>query len=728
MSERFSYNGNDRFIKAKVIDGIESKIKPKSGYVQPDYVEIEFNEYEKTWKQKNIANQIRETIAILDKKTMRIENEIFYIIHTKAKISELEIVGILKGLKATVLAYLDREKHGLLVSASDKKLHKFLEKDIPLYLQKIHIIRPLVSVEQISESLKQTPDTVQMAIFAIIPNLELEKLWAYLTQLKEFFMKNNCPIYGEELQKYGFIMVDADLEIIQKTTEQSTYIYKVDKVPEATAEEIRSSESNRKVIDILNKPSPIETVLNVPHELPEIVVMDSGVNKVSPLDKVIEVRDSFLFQNLDDEYGETGHGTPVANLLAYGEFGNVPEAKIISYKIISDKEKRFSYNGLMQGIEKYSNRTRLFVNSVGIPALMDNQIVQLDKIIQSKNICFISSAGNIELKDIQTYLQAGSMYPQYISYFPVIPPGIGVNVVSVGSFARTVTKDQFKESLAKPNQISPHSRCGKGDFDLYDCKKPEVVEHGGNVNSDNQFKLDTLEVGVRTIDMNGKGITSLSGTSFSAPIFARRLCEIERRYKDNMRNSETLLSVAYMSCENNFERCGGYGSPSSFVGCGKDSALYIAEGQFGFPAVKDDKITTPYNDIMIYVPPDVNEIKICLVHSDDFKKAVRPTLETYLEVKATKLGNNSAIPPWNKSDEKNKTNVKILTYRFDSKSMESIWTFNIRPKTTSNILSTDRRSMSVRYGCSILLKGKPDRQSKETLTAEIIEKRNRFSL
>lgn len=726
MSKREFYEGNDAFIFAKVIPGIDKKTRPKSGYEQPEYEEIEFDDYEKKWQQKNVANQIKETISILDKKTLRLENEIFYVIYTKARISELEIGNILKGLKATVLAYVDRKKHALLVSASDTKLHKFTEKAIPQYLEKIHIIKPLDSNEQISKPLRDNFRVVQMAIIAVIPNIEVEKLSLYIRQLIQFLLNHQCKIYGEELQKYGFVIVDANLDIILQATEQSTFIYKVDKVPAAIAEEIRSHHTG-KIFSVMNKPTPLENQPTVSKNLPEIVMMDSGVNTVKQLEQIIE-RDSYLFKNLDDEYGIIGHGTPIAYLLAYGENGSKPEVKIISYKIYSDKEAKFAYNSIIQGIEKYSNRTRLFVTSIGLPALMDIQIVQLDKLIQSKNICFVSSAGNIDLKDIQTYLKAGSMYPQYLQYFPVIPPAIGTNVVAVGSFAKNVTKDQYQTSLAKSQQISPHSRCGKGEFDLYDCKKPELVEHGGNVNVDNSFELNTDGVGVSTIDKNGNSIMSLSGTSFSSPLFARRLCAIEQRYKTAIKNSETLLAIAYLSCANNFARCGGYGNPETFTGCGKDFSLYLAEGEMGFPIVQDDKITTPYNDIMIYVPPDVSEIKLCLVHSDNFKKSVRPTLETYFEIKATKMGNNSIIPPFNKDDEKLKTNVKFHIHRFDSKSMESIWTFKIRPKTTNNILSIDKRSIIVRYGCAILLKRKNDRQSRQTLTAEIIEKRKKFSL
>ncbi len=139
-------------------------------------------------------------------------------------------------------------------------------------------------------------------------------------------------------------------------------------------------------------------------------------------------------------------------------------------------------------------------------------------------------------------------------------------------------------------------------------------------------------------------------------------------------------------------------------------------------------MTTPINDIIIYVPPSVSEIKFCLTHSDNFNKSIIPTLETYFDVKTKKMGNSSLIQPENPEDVTSKTNVKMLTYKFDSKSMESMWTFSIRPRVTHKILTADKRNISARFGCAILLTGKSDRKSLKPLTQEIIENWEKFSI
>ncbi|MCE2614923.1 MAG: S8 family serine peptidase [Nitrosopumilus sp. (ex Thoosa mismalolli)] len=196
--------------------------------------------------------------------------------------------------------------------------------------------------------------------------------------------------------------------------------------------------------------------------------MDSGVNPIKPLVPVLKNIDAYNFQNFSDQKGKSGHGTTIAHLIAFGEQSGSPTANIISYKIWSDQERKWAFRGLINGIKKYSSETRLFSTSIGIPFLTMAETMELDKLIQEKNILLISSAGNIEPDQLKEILRS-SAYPNYIGFVSVIPPSIGLNVVSVGSITKK-TSDKF-QSLAKINQISPHATCDKSGVELYECKK-----------------------------------------------------------------------------------------------------------------------------------------------------------------------------------------------------------------------------------------------------------------
>jgi len=682
------------FLTAKVILNPYKQTRPKGGFRYPEYEDDSFDDSKlREREQRGVEYQLRETTQILSEKILKDGNEVFLKVYTKANPSELEVKSLLDALKANVVAYIDRKQHGMLISGSMQKLQQLSNKNTPKYLtEKVRIIKSLTKDEQLDEEIINLSG-VKMLIFSIIPNLDTIKNKIYINILQNFFSNNNCKMYGEEFQKFGFIFADASSTIINELIQKSTFIFKINLIPEGIAQEIRESASEI----ISNNSNSSQTTSNP--NLPKVVLMDSGVNDLPSLRPVLLERNAYLFQNPDDEHDNNGHGTPIANLIAYGETNESPSANIISYKIWSSAEKSFASRGLLHGIEKYADQTRLFITSIGIPQMPQHLMVTLDRLIQSKNVCLVASGGNLDFSEIKNCLTKGGKYPDYLRGFPVTPPANTPNIIAIGSVAKKISSKY--QSLAPINGISPHSRCGTGEYDLFECKKPQLVEHGGNVNIvDSDLNLNSDDVGVSTINKSGQSV-SLSGSSFSSPLFIRKLVELERVYRNKISNIETMLAISYLSCINNFSGCAGYGEPTSFTHSDHNSAVYLAEGIIGFTQVGDTTITTPINDIIIYVPPSVSEIKFCLTHSDNFNKAVIPTLETYFEVKVRKMGNSSLIPPENQEELNSKTNVKMLTYKFDSKSMESMWTFSIRPRITHNILTEDKRSISARFGCTI---------------------------
>ena len=709
------------FLSAKVIENPYKQTRSKGGYHTPEYSEDSLDDSQLDEReQRGVEYQLRETTAILSEKTLKEENEVFLKVYTRANPSELEVRSLLDSLKANVIAYVDRKQHGMLISSTMEKLQFLSNKDTPKYLtEKVRIIKSLTKDDQLEEAILDMSG-IKMLIFSIIPNLDTIKNKIYINILEKFFADNNCTMYGEEFFKFGFILADVSSPIIDELLQKSTFIFKINLVHDGVAQEIRNSAS-----ETISKNADSSTTVSNPY-LPKVVLMDSGVNELPSLNPVLVERDAYNFQNHDDEHDDHGHGTPIANLIAFGEENEPASANIISYKIWSSDERSFASRGLINGIEKYADQTRLFVTSIGIPQMPPHLMVTLDRLIQSKNVCLVASGGNLEYPEIKDCLTQGGEYPNYLRAFPVTPPAITPNVVAVGSIAKKIHSTY--QSLAPVNGISPHSRCGAGEYDLFECKKPQLVEHGGNVNIiDDQLNLNSDDVGVNTINKSGDSV-SLTGSSFSSPLFMRKLIALERIYRERISNIETLLAVSYLSCTNNFTGCAGYGEPSLFTHADSNSAVYLAEGIIGFTQVGDTVMTTPINDIIIYVPAGVSEIKFCLTHSDNFNKSVIPTLETYFDVKTKKMGNSSLIQPENPEDISSKTNVKMLTYKFDSKSMESMWTFSIRPRVTHGMLTADKRSISVRYGCAILLTGKSDRKSSKPLTQEIIENREKFSI
>ena len=421
--------------------------------------------------------------------------------------------------------------------------------------------------------------------------------------------------------------------------------------------------------------------------------MDTGVNVIPKLSGLLQ-RDKYQsFTSFDDSDPKKGHGTPIACLVAFGENSNIPRAKIISYKIFSEQIDKEAFNGMLKAIELYSSKCKMFTSSIVFEEEALSAYSKLDALIQKKNICFVSSAGNILLYSVTP----SQRYPSYIPNFPVLYPAQITHVIGVGA----ITRKEKNGAIAPKNALSPFTRCGKSLPRLYDSKKPDVVEHGGNI----CYNGDSKGIGVSAFCKDGQNSDHFVGTSFSAPLVAGRLAEIVTKYGNRIKNSETLKAILFMSCDSRNSICAGYGVPRRFLSVDKNHALFIAEGNIRLSDLtQKDKYKRYYQNVEIWVPSGVGRIDMCLVHSDNYSTISEPSVNTYLRVNAWKTGREKTpVPPNNASEQKAKACVKFLRWSFKRNSMEGRWRFHIFPESTEFIDYSTRKNVMVRYGCAILL-------------------------
>ena len=714
--------GRDDFLLAKVISDVDKRPKPKTGGpTNPEYIEFDGPGDSDDWKKNELKRQVKNTVSILEKKTMRQGDQIFFEVYPKAKPNSYEVRKMLDRFDAEIIGYRNNNNL-LLVSASNRVLTRLVHEKIPAYVSDfLYMIKPLVPKEQISDEIEEKSNSIQMIIISLMPNIKSERREQYVKKVYDFLEKEKHETYEKDLSKNGFIITDTTKQVMDQLAEDSTFIYKINPIPKGIAKSIRSNNKKLKKGEVLGKPASFTNIES--KELSTVVLMDSGVNKIKSLENILTTEDGYNFSELDDGFPNHGHGTPIAHLLAHGENGSVAAVKIISYKIYDQKNRTVALQGYKRGIEKYAKTTKLFLSSIGLEGLDDLETVYLERLVQENNICFVCSGGNIDRDRLEKHLTTGPSYPQYIKLNSVEAPSNSVNFVSVGS----ITKKSNSSSIAPVNSLSPHSVCGSGGNILYECKKPEVVEHGGNLNIGNGLEFNSIDVGVKSVNKDGIEVNDLTGSSFAAPLFMRKIAKIEGKYGNQIHNSETLKAILFLSSKNDFGTCGGYGESKEFTGCNNNHALYLAEGTLGLFDVQGEQMIRPFNEIVIYVPPNVEKIKLCLVHSDNFKKSLEPTLNTWLSVETRKFGSDSIVELDNKTDVLRKTNVKILSKSFERNSMESVWRFKIKSHTTEPIHPKDRKGTIVRYGCAILLVGKDSRRSKTSLTDEIKSRRMRYT-
>ncbi|MBI2938111.1 MAG: S8 family serine peptidase [Thaumarchaeota archaeon] len=658
-------------------------------------------------KKRDLRTKIKTTMSSIKSKEIKDPAKYYVIVKYDEKASKTELYHALHSLKATVHAYLNKQHTLILISVDVVTLnnHTSSNSDFPLSIQgPLLDFRELTREEQLGKGIiqdKSWREEAKPVMLHLIPNLGLARVQEYLDRLQDYFKEKNLPILWQASPERGMLITKMNRETAEDLLRRSNFVFNIHGIPRGVAS--KSDAKPEAPSKIKAKPSSYSANLSLSiDKLPTVCVVDTGLDLIPSLSPLIQKRDAHQsFSNPSDEAEDKeGHGTPIACLAARGEGNGLPRAKIISYKIYSKDNRDVALEGMMNAINKYSDTARIFVSSVNLDDELNDgaaTYAELDQLIQEKNICFVSSAGNIEMEKLDWSIP----YPKYIEKYPVKHPSQNIQVISVGA----ITRREKDGSIAKSNQISPFTRFGKSLDTLCDVKKPDVAEHGGNLCIHSGL-LDASGIGVASLCKDGNPHNGFAGTSFSAPLVAGRLAEILAKYGDKIKNIETLKALMFLSCNGKTIDYVGNGVPRPFLKPDPNHAVIFSEGTVSLPSNNKEKnsaIPAQLGKVSIPVPNGVGRIDMCLVHSDNLPKGNQPSLNTRLRVYAESPG---AEVTKTKPDDETPTgpsHVKFFSWGFKSNSMKGIWKFYIAGDTTSHFPPDVAKTTTIRYGCAILL-------------------------
>jgi len=691
------------FVESKVVEE-----KRRKGYGRgTETIPYEPKKEEAEWISKSVNEQISSTISSIQEKELKDVENVYIVLGISKRLSDSDTVTVLKSLSAEVLAYLNETHTKLLVSCPLSKLSAVLRNATyaSKYFQQVKRISPLMFEEQVSEYLREDiewPSKARPLLIRLVPNISEDKRQHYLKAIIKHLKEIQAKLLDYEM---GFLLADLDLSSTRKLLQVSNYIFDIGGVPQGVIERVPDSVEkkrlrSRRIRSIVADVSSVVDGASGRKELPTICLMDSGVNEIPPLDGLVVVKDGVpTFSDFDDGRSPQGHGTPIACLATYGEELSEPKAKIISYKVYADDLQNVVFQGMFQAISKYSQQTRIFLSSINFDRDHPQSTSELDRLTQERNICLVFSAGNILPKTVLNCIATGSSYPSYIPNYPVKSPTQAVSIMAVGA----ISKRDSHITIARRSELAPFSRCGTRNPFLYDCPKPEVVQNGGNLCHDGS----TSGVGVDSFDKNGAR-EGFVGTSFSAPLYARGLAEIEAKYGNRIRNAETLKAITLASCNSGVQNCMGFGETRSFCSCDRFHALVVSEGTLSLPDSSRPSESLHYKaEISVKIPKFIEKLEVFVVHSDNHAVTPVPSLNTYLKVYARKTGHEiGTVSLDNREELGKKSHMKVFRWAFKKKSMEGDWTFVIRPETTAEITEQHRRRTRIRYGCAILVSSK----------------------
>lgn len=680
------------------------RVRRAGGY-PPTEVPHEEDEGTRERQRRGIRYWLEEVVTETKKKELRDETA-YFVVDFRIKGDHPLIIPLLEKLQSRILTFLDKEKTKALVASEIEALDRTAKsrKEIPKSLAKIVFdIRPMRINEQIDERIL-TDETWRTEFkdvdIYVVPNIHVEKIERYVNWAKDFMQGNRTEIRDvliDKFSKSGMLSVRTDFPTTFGLLQKSSFVYRVHATPKIGIQKVgtrtlRYTPTQKKVTNSLTKRrNPTSNTSG----LPEVCVIDTGVNHIAPLSTLISHRSSE--PNMPDDNDHDDHGTSVAYLVAYGE-GNSPRARIISHKVLSGSVRSSLISALARAISLYLHRTRIFTCSINF--LYDDDGTRfetwvMDRLIQASNACVLFSAGNLLDTEIQSFMSRGLTYPMYLDYSPVLHPSDTTSIVAVGSYCK---KSNPTLSIAPPDSPSPFTRYNTQNNLMYDCVKPEIVEHGGNLNTNYSYH----GVGVRTFSANGSPVEK-AGTSLSTPIVAGHLAEVYEKYGSKIRNAETIKAIAYSSCERtqNHPRFVGFGKSDcgDMLASSFQSAKIIFEGEMRLihPHLRWE---SPANKISVYVPAGVDRIELYLVHSDNYTIPRFSGLYTYIKVVPEKPARESA-PPTDQGDLRGREHVKKLVWLYE-RGVKGFWTFTLVPQHIGIPLAF-REKVLLRYGGVIKL-------------------------
>jgi hypothetical protein len=697
---------------------------PAGGFEIIDYEPTE--DYEQEWVSKNVKEQITATVSSIKTKPLKDSEKAYIVLGVTSKfipnekypararkqVFDKALLNVLARLSAEILVYLNSEHTKLLISCPQSKLTEIIEKEryAYKYFQVVKRISPLLLKEQISKSLKQDTEWANVSkdiIIQIIPNLPTEKRKEYATNVVEHLKQKDN--YAESFRDTDFIIANLKKETTEQLLQAANFVFRVSELPKGVIGKTRITPKKKRTCksqSIRGEASSVEVQKSDYDKLPIICLLDSGVNDIPQLNELLIVKDGYRrFRNFNDDYKDNGHGTPIAYLAIFGEGSAIPKARLVSYKIYSYENRRIFFDSYQLAFAKYSSvvspyRSRIFLSSINFQEYDDGITGAIDRWIQENNICAVFAAGNIDPDIVNDYALRNVPCEAYIRLYPVQDPAQAVNAVAVGAIA----KREAPNSISRKNELSPFTRCGTTNSGLYQCPKPEFVQHGGNCCK------DETTLGVESFNKNGVKVNELLGTSFAAPIFAHNLAEICAKYDDKFENAETLKAIALALSCGSINGCMGFGETKSLSNFAPDiQTLVCSEGEIPLSdTITNERYRTDYRaKISIAVPKFVNSIKLFLVHSDNHFREAMPHLNTYLKVKAKKTGRDTGYVQLSNPDEfYKKSNMKVFKWAFQTQSMEGTWDFYITPDVTTDMLAEHKKATTIRYGCAFLVNSK----------------------
>lgn len=542
-------------------------------------------------KRHRFPNPSKTEIGILSKQLSEIQKNaenrtkivhspvIHFIVELSDSICWKPIGVSIEKLGLSVVNYID-EKH-IRVSLQKEIYEKFLanlEKN-SRYIESIkEIALPDKVDEMLLQEIREKPDEKTLVSIEFSSTSGLADLDVFENAITEWVDKER---YGTLKRTYesdttlllSGTLVNRGIEILAEQIETLSFVAKI---PAMVLEDVENS--SRRIDDDLSL--ELDSVIQLDHPSnitanlsSSVITIDSGVNRSH----------SLLSQNISDMYDysthssmpctdDVGHGSGVAGLAVYGEDlrkNPLPSASVIAVKNFDGNRREIekdTISVILEAINRYKFRSRIVNLSFSARGPNPSLTKALDEIVFSEDCIIVASAGNIKPEHIESFLNSGENYPDYINHQIVYFPADCRNVITVGGHTES------SSSFVSRNCPSPFTRSGYSSNII----KPEVMAVGGNLERTNVAGSNRVfsasGLGIITASNMGSGRSEQFGTSFSSPIVSNIASSIIQR---RLGLSAFLIkAILISSCSQMLDSNSQHAFSSAIQGFGKVEKEY----------------------------------------------------------------------------------------------------------------------------------------------------------
>lgn len=184
----------------------------------------------------------------------------------------------------------------------------------------VYDIRPIRTKEQIDTKIlsdRQWEHEAKTIDVFVVPNVETYRIEGYMQQMRQFLSEQHLDPMDFFIDKYsntGLVTIKANLPLVKKMLDETSFVYKINETPKISLDfsYLDAANSDAKKSSDGANITAHKGLTNL-HALPEVCVIDSGLNAINPLENIITTRSHE--KNMPDDEDYDNHGTSVAFLL-----------------------------------------------------------------------------------------------------------------------------------------------------------------------------------------------------------------------------------------------------------------------------------------------------------------------------------------------------------------------------------------------------------------------------